>query len=141
MSYLPTQQSDQCFFTLVRGNTSWNDVIEGNTNFIESSGDTVQTKNNLSTPMLCEGAISYESSNSSAAATWAFSLNSADSQFLWGQFRGWHGGAYIVGDDKALSTNSQSFTYHIQLSAGTDIPSFTRNNSFSSLIIFFTESI
>jgi len=142
MSYTPTESDDQSFFTLVRGNSSWNDVIENNTSFIESSGNTIQTKNSQSIPMLAEGALSWENPNNNTdAAVWSYNLNTADSQFLWAQFRGWNGGANVVGDDKAVSTNNQSFTYTRKFQAGAGASTFVLNNAFSSVVLFFPESI
>ncbi len=142
MSYNPIQDKDKVFFTLVRGNSSWNDVIETNSDYIENSGDTIRTKDNKSIPMFAECCISYvNNEENSTAATWSYKLNSSDAQFKWGQFRGWVGGSYVVGDDKAIGTNTNSFTYTINESAGSGLNDYTRNNAFSSTILYFPESI
>ena len=142
MSYDPIQDKDRVFFTLVRGNSSWNDVIETNSDYIENSGDTIRTKDNKTIPMIAESCISYENNtaNTAHAATWTYALNTSDAQFKWGQLRGWIGGSYVMGDDKALSTSETSFTYVIKNSAG-QLSSFTRNYDFSSTILYFPESI
>ena len=141
MSYDPIQDKDRVFFTLARGNSSWNDVIETNTDYIENSGDTIRTKDSKIIPMIAESCVSYENTaENSNAALWSYALNTSDDQFKWGQFRGWIGGSYVVGDDKALSTNTTSFTYGIKNSAGT-LGTYSKNNNFSSTILYFPERI
>lgn len=142
MSYIPMQNNDKSFFTLARGNTSWNDVIESNTRYVEKSGDTIQTKNSLSVPMFAECSIAYEDLTQAnvSGRLWSFSLNSGEDQYKWGCFRGWRGGSYISGDDKSIGTSSSSFTYAKINDVGSGNYT-TRMNDFSSILIFFPESV
>ena len=116
-------------------------MIESNTDFIEDSGFTIRTKDTQSIPMFVTCAISYENPNNNAdALTYSFRLNTADSQFQWGQFRGWNGGSYTVGDDTSIGTNLLSFTYERVIQAPTS-DSFVIDPSFCSTVLFFPERI
>ena len=140
MSYIPMQSNDKSFFTLARGNSSWNDVIESNTRYVEKSGDTIQTKNSLSVPMFAECSVGHEDLGQGASGRiWSFSLNSGEDQYKWGCFKGWKGGAYVSGDDKSVGTSSSSFTYAKVNDVGAG--NYTKMNDFSSILIFFPESV
>jgi len=143
MSFSPIQEINKTFITLVRGSSDWNDVIESNTDFLEDASDTIKTKDSQSIPMFVECCVAYEAltNPSTSAATWRFALKSSEDVYKCGQMRGWRGGSYVVGDDKCIATDTNTFTYNVINGAGTNYTSFTVVPEFSSTIVFFPRSI
>lgn len=135
MSYKKLNKS---FFTLVRGSATWNDTFDSNESFIENSGNSIQTKNNLEIPMFIEAYKAASASGGDKVYSYKLDATSSD-RYKFGQFNSYDAGAYAISDDKAIETSKTSFTYTIDAQAG----SGTLNElpEYSSSIIFFPKEI
>lgn len=127
-------------FTVVRASATsrWNDVIDSNTTYLTSSGDTLQTSGSYEFPMFAEVHLSYDNCN--VTASWIINTPATDRYrraFLNDYQTG--AGARAVSDDKSFDTNRTTFTRTTYNSTPTAIPATALNPPSCATIIYFGE--
>lgn len=140
MSFTPWDTTKKGPWTVIRGSTSsrWNDVIDSNTSFLSSSGDTIQTQGTYNFPMFAEVHLSYDDCN--VTGSWIINTPATDGYrraFLNDFQEG--AGARAVSDDKSISSNRTSFTRSIYNSTPTTPLDSSLNPSSCATMIFFGE--